>query len=127
MNAINEQLQWFDAGPVESIPKPGARRLRTNEGDIAVVRTSSGAVYAIGDKCPHKGGPLSQGMVFGEKVQCPTHGLVVDLVTGIAVSPDTGAVSTYRVRVESGRILICMVPQTAAAPCSGTCACAQAA
>jgi nitrite reductase (NADH) small subunit len=127
MNTINNQEKWLDAGPVDAIPCPGARRLHTEHGDIALVRTGSNTVYAIGDKCPHKGGPLSQGMVFGEKLQCPTHGLVVDLMTGVAVAPDTGAVSTYRVRVENGRILISTMPQTAAAPCAGTCACAQAA
>ncbi|MFC5303273.1 nitrite reductase (NAD(P)H) small subunit [Azospira restricta] len=127
MTTIRNEMQWIDAGPLEAIPSPGARRLPSAHGDIAVVRTGSGAVYAIDDRCPHKGGPLSQGMVFGERVQCPLHGLVIDLPTGFAVGPDTGAVSTYPVRVADGRILVGLLPQTASAACGGGCACAQAA
>lgn len=127
MNTMNNEALWVDAGPVDAIPSPGARRLPTEQGTIAVVRTGSGTVYAIGDSCPHKGGPLSQGMVFGEKLQCPMHDLVIDLKTGFAVAPDTGAVSTYPVRIENGRIRVGMAPQTAATPCGGGCACAQAA
>ncbi|MBW7901383.1 MAG: nitrite reductase (NAD(P)H) small subunit [Rhodocyclaceae bacterium] len=127
MNTQHESAQWVDAGPVDAIPSPGARRLPTAHGDIAVVRTGSGAVYAIGDRCPHKGGPLSQGMVFGERVQCPLHGLVVDLASGRAVAPDSGAVAVHPVRVDNGRILVGLTPQSAAAPCDGGCACAQAA
>lgn len=127
MNTMNDTALWVDAGPVEAIPSPGARRLPTEHGNIAVVRTGSGEVYAIGDSCPHKGGPLSQGMVFGERVQCPMHGLVIDLKSGFAVGPDTGAVSTYPVRIEAGRILVGLAAQTASAACGGGCACAQAA
>lgn len=127
-NATNNAVaQWLDAGPVDAIPAPGARRLPTAQGNLAIVRTGSGTVYAIGDSCPHKGGPLSQGMVFGERVQCPMHGLVVDLTTGLAVAPDSGAVATYPVRIVDGRILVSLVLQSAAAPCGGGCACAQAA
>lgn len=127
MNTMNDTALWIDAGPVEAIPSPGARRLPTEHGNIAVVRTGSGEVYAIGDSCPHKGGPLSQGMVFGERVQCPMHGLVIDLKSGFAVAPDTGAVSTYPVRIDGGRILVGLAAQTASAACGGGCACAQAA
>jgi nitrite reductase (NADH) small subunit len=121
---------WIDAGPVDAIPSPGARQLRTAHGNIAVVHTSSGAVYAIADSCPHKGGPLSQGMVFGERVQCPMHGLVIELATGAAVAPDTGAAATYPVRIEAGRIYIDVAaPKTATVSrgCGGECACAKAA
>ncbi len=121
---------WIDAGPVDAIPSPGARQLRTPQGNIAVVRTVSGTVYAIADSCPHKGGPLSQGMVFGERVQCPMHGLVIELATGTAVAPDVGVTATYPVQIEGGRIFIDVAaPKTAAVSqgCGGECACAKAA
>lgn len=119
---------WIDAGPVDAIPSPGARQLRTAQGNIAVVRTGSGTVYAIADACPHKGGPLSQGMVFGERVQCPMHGLVIDLASGVAVAPDLGATATYPVRVEAGRIYVnAAAATTASVGCGGECACAKAA
>lgn len=124
MNTTVNETQWVDAGPLDAIPRPGARRLPTGAGMLAVVRTGSGAVYAIADACPHRGGPLSQGMVFGERVQCPMHGLVIDLPSGAAVAPDSGAVGTHPVRIEGGRILVGLTPSSAGAPCGGACACA---
>lgn len=121
---------WIDAGLVDAIPSPGARQLRTAQGNIALVRTGSGAIYAIADACPHKGGPLSQGMVFGERVQCPMHGLVIDLASGGAVAPDTGAAATYPVRIEAGRIYVgttATSAKSASTGCGSTCACAKAA
>ncbi|MFZ2855053.1 MAG: nitrite reductase (NAD(P)H) small subunit [Rhodocyclaceae bacterium] len=126
-NTANANTPWIDAGPVDAIPSPGARQLRTAQGNIAVVRTGSGTVYAIADTCPHKGGPLSQGMVFGERVQCPMHGLVIDLLTGSAVAPDTGAAATYPVRIENGRIYVGALAESANVGCGGRCACAEAA
>lgn len=118
--------RWFDAGSVDSIPLMGARQMRTEHGVIAIVRTGSGAVHAIGDACPHRGGPLSQGMVFGEQIQCPMHGLVIDLLSGTAVAPDSGAVPVYPVRIDNDRILVDVAAASAAVACSGNCACAAA-
>jgi len=125
--AATSNATWIDAGPVDAIPSPGARQLRTAQGNIALVRTGSGAVYAIADACPHKGGPLSQGMVFGERVQCPMHGLVIELANGAAVAPDSGAAATYPVRIEGGRIYVGATAASASAGCGGECACAKAA
>ena len=69
-------------------------------------RTSTGAVFALRDQCPHRGGPLSQGIVHGTRVTCPLHDWVIDLTTGRATGADEGATATYNVRVVDGRIAL---------------------
>lgn len=122
-----DAMDWIDAGPLTAIPCPGARQLRTEQITLAIVRTSSDTIYAIADACPHRGGPLSQGMVYGERLQCPMHGLVIDLVSGAAIAPDHGSTATYPVRINNGHILVGLTPQSRSTGCSGHCACAQAA
>jgi nitrite reductase (NADH) small subunit len=97
---------WIDIGALADVPRQGARVVRTKAGCIAVFRTEDDAVFALDDKCPHKGGPLSEGIVHGKSVTCPLHNLVVALPTGEGQGPDGGAVRTYPLRVEAGRILI---------------------
>src|SRR5215472_5280743 len=96
---------WIDIGKLEDIPVRGARVVKTARGCIAVFRTAENEAYAIDDRCPHKGGPLSQGIVHGHAVTCPLHNWVIDLPTGEAVAPDRGCVRRIAVRVASGRIL----------------------
>jgi nitrite reductase (NADH) small subunit len=104
------ELSWRDLCAVEDIPLRGARRLPTAEGDVAVFRTGGGEVFALFDRCPHKGGPLSQGIVHGRSVTCPLHGLVVDLASGAPTGADAGrgCAPTVPVRVEAGRVLIAL-------------------
>lgn len=97
---------FIDIGAVEDIPVRAARVVKTAHGCIAVFRTSADKVFAIDDKCPHKGGPLSNGIQHDESVTCPLHNWVFDLNTGVAKGEDDGAVRTYDIRVEAGRILL---------------------
>ena len=97
---------WIEIGEVEDIPRLGARVVQTGGGDIAVFRTSGNRVFALRDRCPHKGGPLSQGIVHGERVTCPLHNFVIDLSTGQAVAPDEGCTDRYPVKVEAGRVCL---------------------
>jgi len=97
---------WIDVGALEDIPRQGARVLKTRVGCIALFRTVEDELFALDDKCPHKGGPLSQGIVHGDKVTCPLHNWVIKLDTGAAQGADEGFVRTYRVRTEAGRILL---------------------
>jgi nitrite reductase (NADH) small subunit len=99
-------VNWVDAGPVKSIPPRGARVLRVDGHDIAVFRTGDDRVFALRDKCPHRGGPLSQGIVHDHCVTCPLHDWVIDLATGVACGPDEGTTAIYGVRVEQGRVLV---------------------
>lgn len=97
---------WIDIGAIADIPRQSARLVRTQAGCIAVFRTDDDHVFAVDDKCPHKGGPLSQGIVHGHAVTCPLHNWVIALDSGEAQGADEGQVRTYRLKVEGGRILL---------------------
>jgi nitrite reductase (NADH) small subunit len=104
------QVEWVQIGRVEDIPKLGARVVRTAEGDIAVFRTADDGIFALRDKCPHKGGPLSQGIVSGRRVACPLHDWKIDLDSGNAVAPDEGCAARFPVQVEGGVIQLSLTP-----------------
>ncbi len=94
---------WTKICRVDDIPVLGARRVRRAAGvDVAVFRTADDRVFALLDRCPHKGGPLSQGIVFGEHVACPLHNWGISLVDGQARAPDVGCATRFAVRVEGG-------------------------
>lgn len=97
---------WVDIGAIADVPPQGARVLRTQNGCVAIFRTTSGEVYALDDRCPHKGGPLSQGIVHGAAVTCPLHNWVIALDSGRAQGADVGRVRTYPVKVDGERLLI---------------------
>lgn len=99
-------MEWFEIGHIEDIPLRGARCVQTPEGKIAVFRTAENDVFAIEDMCPHKKGPLSQGIVHDASVTCPLHNWVISLDTGRARGPDVGSVKTFPLRVEDGRIFM---------------------
>ena len=99
-------MNWIDIGSIEEIPVRGARKVKTRAGCLAVFRTDETAVYVTSNTCPHKGGPLAEGIVHGAKVTCPLHNWVFDLETGEAQGADEGRIDTYPAKVEDGRILI---------------------
>jgi len=102
--------QWFDIGTLDEIPRLGARVVRTGAGDIAVFRTGDDRVFALDDRCPHRGGPLSQGIVFEGRVACPLHNWRIELADGIAVAPDEGCTATYPIRRDGERLLLGLAP-----------------
>ncbi|MFK7868365.1 MAG: nitrite reductase small subunit NirD [Roseobacter sp.] len=97
---------WIDIAPLGSIPQRGARVVRTAHGCVAVFRTGADEVFALDNACPHKGGPLAEGIVHGTSVTCPLHNWVISLETGQAQGADEGSVATYPARVEHGRVLL---------------------
>jgi nitrite reductase (NADH) small subunit len=97
--------EWIEIGMIGDIPRRGARCVMTPQGRIAVFRTMEDRIYAIDDHCPHKGGPLSQGIVHGAAVTCPLHNWVISLETGKALGADEGCVRTIDVKLEGERIL----------------------
>jgi nitrite reductase (NADH) small subunit len=101
-------VAWTDVGAITDIPVRGARRVPSARGDIAIFRTGDGQVFALLDVCPHKGGPLSQGIVHGRAVTCPLHGRVIDLATGEGVGADRGAGCAPRapLKVVDGRLFL---------------------
>lgn len=100
---------WVEIGVLGDIPRLGARVVKTADGDIAVFRTADDEVFALRDRCPHKGGPLSQGMVHGKRVACPLHDWKISLETGIAVAPDEGCAARFPVKQEGGKIMLSLL------------------
>jgi len=98
---------WQLVCRVEDIPVLGARRVARPHGiDVAVFRNDSDQVFALLDRCPHKGGPLSQGIVFGERVACPLHNWNIQLDSGCAAAPDEGCTQKFSVKVEDGKVFL---------------------
>ena len=95
---------WIEVGGLEDIPRRGSRLVKTARGDIAVFRTMDDAVFALDDRCPHSGGPLSQGIVHGHAVTCPLHNWLISLETGEAQGADQGCTHRVAVRLEGDRI-----------------------
>ncbi|WP_288195138.1 nitrite reductase small subunit NirD [uncultured Phyllobacterium sp.] len=98
-------MNWIEIGTINDIPRRGARCVNTPNGRIAVFRTMEDQIFAIDDHCPHKGGPLSQGIVHGASVTCPLHNWVISLETGKALGADEGSVKTIAIRLDGDRIL----------------------
>lgn len=98
---------WQVICRVEDIPVLGARRVaRANGMDVAVFRNDQDQVFALLDRCPHKGGPLSQGIVFGTSVACPLHNWSISLADGQAQAPDEGCTQRFSCRVDAGQVML---------------------
>ncbi len=96
---------WIAVCRLEDIPVLGSRRIARERGmPVAVFRTSDNEVFALLDRCPHKGGPLSQGIVFGKHVACPLHNWSIGLDNGSAREPDEGCTPRFAVKVEEGQV-----------------------
>jgi nitrite reductase (NADH) small subunit len=107
-SAKMSELNWVEVGLLQDIPRLGARVIRTELGDIAVFRNAKDEVFALKDKCPHKGGPLSQGIVHGRSVTCPLHNWVLGLDDGKAKAPDEGCAETYPVKLNNDTVYIAL-------------------
>lgn len=98
---------WTDLCRLDEIPRLGSRVLKgTRHGDIAIFRTAGDQVFALHDKCPHKGGPLSQGIVHGDTVTCPLHSWKIRLEDGEAIAPDRGCTRGFAARVQDGVVQV---------------------
>ena len=98
--------QWIEIVALEQIPLLGARVIKAPNMNIAVFRGSNDQVYAIRDACPHKNGPLSQGIMHGNTVTCPLHNWKIDLTSGQALAPDEGCTNIFAVTVENGMVYL---------------------
>ncbi|HEX5682755.1 MAG TPA: nitrite reductase small subunit NirD [Ideonella sp.] len=95
--------EWKTVCRVEDIPVLGSRRVVRPQGAaVAVFRNDQNEVFALLDRCPHKGGPLSQGIVFGQSVACPLHNWTIGLCDGVAAAPDEGCTPKFAVNVVDG-------------------------
>ncbi len=99
---------WIEIAKLDDIPPLGSRVLETDTVKIAIFRTADDQVFAVRDSCPHKQGPLSQGIVHGTSVTCPLHNWKIDLASGQVLGPDEGCVNTFPAKVEGGKVLLSM-------------------
>lgn len=106
-------ISWQPVGKLEDIPVRGSRRLVSNNRRIALFRTAADTVYAIDDQCPHKAGPLSEGIVHDNCVTCPLHNWVISLETGEAQGADCGKTTTYPIMNTDGELSIGLPESTA--------------
>ena len=103
--------EWLDIGWVDQIPVRGSRTVQVAGGDdIAVFRTAEDEIFALRDQCPHRGGPLSQGIVHGKRVSCPLHNWQIGLDDGQAAAPDHGHCARFEVKLEDGQIYLAQDP-----------------
>ncbi|HEX2012857.1 MAG TPA: nitrite reductase small subunit NirD [Roseateles sp.] len=124
---------WKTICAVSDIPVLGARRVQRAKGpQVALFRTADDQVYALLDRCPHRAGPLSQGIVFGKAVACPLHNWTIGLDSGAAREPDEGRTPSFAVRIEAGQVLLSQteldtvaidLPPLKAGPCTRADAC----
>jgi len=99
--------QWKFVCHVTDIPVLGARVIqRAAKPGVAIFRAGEDKVFALLDRCPHKGGPLSQGIVFGERVACPLHNWNIELGSGCAAAPDEGCTQKFNVKIEDGKVYL---------------------
>ena len=104
---MTSQANWQYICQLDDIPRQGARRVARPQGlEVALFRTGQDAVYALLDHSPYKGGPLSQGMVFGDNVACPLHNWTIGLADGQALAPDEGSTPVFRVQVAAGAVYL---------------------
>lgn len=99
-------MNWFTIGRLDDIPRRGARCVKNGDMTIALFRTADDRVFALEDKCPHRGGPLSEGIVHDGCVTCPLHNWVISLETGIAQGADEGATASFPVRLDGDQVLL---------------------
>lgn len=97
---------WTTIGNINDIPQLGSRVIEADGEEVAIFRTASDTIFALRNSCPHKNGPLSEGIVHDNKVACPLHNWNIDLESGEAVAPDKGCVRKYEVKLEGEKILL---------------------
>jgi len=120
--------EWIPICALADIPALGSRRVQRERGlAVAVFRTADDQVFALLDRCPHKGGPLSQGIVFGRQVACPLHNWNIGLADGRAAAPDEGCTPSFACRVLDGQVYLdanelASKALDLAAPVAGPCA-----
>lgn len=95
---------WVEICSTEDVPVRGCRVVRTHQGPIALFRTATDEIFALENRCPHKGGPLSEGIVHDRKVTCPLHNWIIDLESGEATGADKGRARRFPVRLKDGRV-----------------------
>ena len=103
---VSPASTWMHVCSVSDIPRLGSRVVKRDDGDVALFRTADDEVFAMHDRCPHKGGALSQGIVHGKTVTCPLHSWNISLETGQACAPDEGCAMRFAVKIEGEAVFV---------------------
>lgn len=98
MTALEEAVEFTTVCALDDLPIGLGRPFVIGSHRVAIFRTRTGKVFAVADRCPHKGGPLSDGMLAGEQVVCPMHAFRFD-ASGNCDQPSVCPVQTYPVEV----------------------------
>jgi len=101
-----QETRWIEICSIQDIPVRGAVRVEFGDRIVAIFRTIDDRISALEDRCPHKGGPLSDGIVHGNCVTCPLHNWDISLDTGRAVGADAGQVRLYPVRIKDTKVFL---------------------
>jgi nitrite reductase (NADH) small subunit len=105
--SMSTAVTWLKICTLNEIPVLGSRRVARAQGvDVAIFRNDQDEVFALLDRCPHKGGPLSQGIVFGKHVACPLHNWAIALNDGNARAPDEGCTPKFKLKIEEGKVYL---------------------
>lgn len=96
--------RWVELCCLNDIPRLGSRVVAGPQGSIAVFRTNHDRLFALDDRCPHRGGPLSQGIIYGDWVACPLHNWQIGLDSGVARAPDQGCTRRHPVKLEGEHV-----------------------
>lgn len=112
-------LEWIDIGDLADIARRGARCVQTPQGKVGVFRTADDRIFALDNHCPHRGGPLTEGIVHGHSVTCPLHNWVIALDSGLAQGADAGQTRSWPIRVVDQRILLGVMAAAGAKPTPG--------
>lgn len=104
------QTWTWNVGPAERIPLGEGRNYLVGATMIAVFRTRAGEIFATQASCPHREGPLADGIVGEGHVVCPLHAFKFELRDGRAKGHDCGDLATYPVRLSDGGDVIVDVP-----------------
>jgi nitrite reductase (NADH) small subunit len=105
--SMSTVANWLKICALDEIPVLGSRRVARAQGvDVAIFRNDQDQVFALLDRCPHKGGPLSQGIVFGKHVACPLHNWAIALNDGNARAPDEGCTPKFKLKIEEGKVYL---------------------
>lgn len=106
---MNAALEFVAVCKLDELPVGLGRAFRVGKHALALFRTRSGKVFAVANACPHKGGPLAEGMLAGEQVVCPMHAFRFDSDSGGCDQANVCAVVTYPVEVADGVVSVGMI------------------
>ena len=105
-HTLAPELRFVTVCELGELPVGLGRAFRLGDHSVAVFRTRTGKVFAVANSCPHKGGPLADGMLAGEQVVCPMHAFRFDPDNGACDQPGVCAVATYPVEGTDGFVRI---------------------